>query len=102
MRRNITAMPTSFDCERRDAAVPRDCQLMGFALADYASLVTEGAYLATERNNMSEQMMGVVRHVLTAVGAVLGYTGFVDDATWTTVMGSLMVMIPMVWSWMAK
>lgn len=72
---------------------------MGLSPADLA-LVAEGAN--QKENGMDEKKMGVVRHVLTAVGAVAAYMGWTDDATWATIMGSLMVMVPMVWSWMAK
>jgi hypothetical protein len=51
---------------------------------------------------MDEKVMGVVRHVLTAVGAVVTYMGWTDDATWVTVMGSLMTMLPFMWSWISK
>lgn len=46
--------------------------------------------------------MGMVRHVLTAVGAVAVYMGVTDDATWLTVSGALATFIPFVWSWVAK
>jgi hypothetical protein len=85
-----------FDCER---PAPSLC-LMGLSEAELSTLAREGLYL--KERTMDEKMMGVVRHVLTAVGAVAVYFGFTDDATWVTVMGSLMVMVPMVWSWMSK
>lgn len=88
-----------FDCERATVAVPREANLMGLSPADLA-LVAEGAN--QKERTMDEKKMGVVRHVLTAVGAVAAYMGWTDDATWATIMGSLMVMVPMVWSWMAK
>ena len=45
---------------------------------------------------------GVIRHVLTAVGAVMVTLGVMDEATWMKVMGAVTTLIPMVWSWMAK
>ena len=51
---------------------------------------------------MDEKLMGVVRHVLTAVGAVLVYVGYTDEGTWTTTMGGIMMVVPVVWSWMSK
>jgi hypothetical protein len=86
-----------FDCER---PTPPLC-LMGLSEAELSALAREGIQLK-ETGMMDERMMGVVRHVLTAVGAVAVYFGWTDDATWVTVMGSLMVMVPMVWSWMSK
>ena len=84
-------------CEARRPAVPH----MGFAAGDFAALATEGAYQRMEKK-MDEKLMGVVRHVLTAVGAVIVYVGYTDEATWTTTMGALMTMVPFIWSWMSK
>lgn len=93
-------MKKLLDSAHDAAGVPRDCQFMGLAASEMGRLASEAAYL-TERN-MDEKKLGVIRHVLTAAGAVMVYMGWTDDATWTTVMGSLMVMVPMVWSWMSK
>lgn len=83
--------------------MPRESNTLGFGPADYAALVTEGSYhLARKINMMNEKVLGVVRHVLTAVGAVVVYVGWTDDATWVTVMGSIMTMVPFVWSWVSK
>jgi hypothetical protein len=90
-----------YKCERAAAAVPKECQLMGFAMADFASLAAEGAYQLTEKK-MDEKMMGVVRHILTAVGALFVYAGYTDDATWVMVSGSMATMIGFAWSWMSK
>ena len=46
--------------------------------------------------------MGVVRHVLTAIGAVFVYAGYTDDATWVMVSGALATMVSFAWSWMSK
>ena len=87
-------------CERLTVAVPRDLPLEGLAPADLA-LVSEGD--ETEKlKMMDDKMMGVVRHILTAVGAVFVYTGYTDDATWVMVSGSLATMIGFAWSWMSK
>jgi hypothetical protein len=51
---------------------------------------------------MDDKMMGVVRHMLTALGALFVYAGYTDDATWTMVAGSMATMIGFAWSWMSK
>jgi hypothetical protein len=90
-----------FDSERDAAGVPRDCQHMGFSATEMGRLASEGAYQLKE-NKMDEKLMGVIRHVLTAVGAMLVYAGYTDDATWVTTMGAIMTMVPFMWSWMSK
>lgn len=72
----------------------------GLSLAELEALAAEGRIL--KENEMDEKLMGVVRHVLTAVGAVVVYLGYTDDATWVTTMGAIMTMVPFVWSWMSK
>jgi hypothetical protein len=90
-----------FRCERRRAAVPHECCLMGLSTGELGRLATEGAYSLKERK-MDEKMMGVVRHILTAVGALFVYAGYTDDATWSMVAGSMATMIGFAWSWMSK
>jgi hypothetical protein len=65
------------------------------------ALATKGATNLTERT-MDDKMMGVVRHMLTALGALFVYAGYTDDATWTMVAGSMATMIGFAWSWMSK
>lgn len=93
---------TEMNCEHRRAAVPRDLPLDGLAPADFARLATEGAYQLTEKKMMGDREMGVVRHILTALGGVLVYMGYTDEGTWTMVAGSLATMVGFIWSWMAK
>lgn len=92
-------MPNKFDCERLTVAVPRDLPLDGLSPADLA-LVSEG--FQSKEKVMDEKLMGVVRHMLTAFGAMFVYVGYTDDATWVMVSGSLATMIGFVWSWMVK
>ena len=92
----------TMNCERRRAAVPRDLPLDGLAPADLARLATEGAYQLTEKKMLGDKEMGVVRHILTAVGGVFVYMGYTDDATWVMVSGSIATMIGFMWSWMSK
>lgn len=73
---------------------------MGLSEAELSALAREGLQLT--ETNMDEKLLGVVRHVLTAVGAVVVYLGYTDDATWVTTMGAIMTMVPFVWSWMSK
>jgi hypothetical protein len=73
---------------------------MGLSEAELSALAREGIQL--KENTMDEKMMGVVRHVLTAAGAVVVYMGLVDDATWLSVSGSIATLVGFVWSWVAK
>lgn len=75
---------------------------MGFSALEMGRLASEGAYQLTERRMMDDKMMGVVRHVLTAVGAWLVYMGYTDDGTWTMVAGAMATMFSFAWSWMSK
>jgi hypothetical protein len=88
------------NCERPSAAVPRELPLDGLSPADLAQLGVGDFNM--ERNTMTEQWMGVVRHVLTAVGAVMVAMGYMDDTMWTTIMGAMMTLVPFVWSWKSK
>ncbi len=90
------------NCERRRAAVPRDLPLDGLSAGEISRLATEGAYQLTEKKMLGDKEMGVVRHILTAIGGVLVYMGYTDDATWTMVAGSMATMVGFMWSWMSK
>ena len=45
-----------------------------------------------------DQVLGIIRHVLTAAGAVLAVKGYTDEATATGIVGSLMAAIGGIWS----
>jgi hypothetical protein len=93
-------MPKS-KCERVAPLSP-EYQHMGLTGSELmGALATEGAIKLMEKK-MDEKMMGVVRHILTAVGALFVYAGYTDDATWSMVAGSMATMIGFAWSWMAK
>ena len=77
----------------------RRLPLDGLAASELTALTSEGIKM---EKTMDEKMMGVVRHVLTAVGAVFVYVGYTDDATWVMVSGSLATMIGFAWSWLSK
>jgi hypothetical protein len=88
-----------YECERPSAAVPRDLPLEGLSLVDLA-LLGEGDF-TTERT-MDEKWMGFIRHALGTVGMYLVMTNMTTDAMWTQVTGAVMVLVPFVWSWLAK
>jgi hypothetical protein len=90
-----------FKCERVAPLSP-EYQHMGLTGSELlGALATEGATNLMEKK-MDEKMMGVLRHILTAVGAVFVYNGYTDDATWVMVSGSIATMLGFAWSWMAK
>ena len=49
-----------------------------------------------------EQVLGIVRHILTALGGVLVTKGVVDEGTMTTAVGALATLAGVVWSFIAK
>lgn len=65
------------------------------------ALATEGLPIEG-KTTMDEKWMGFWRHAMNTVGAlVMGY-GLMDEATWITVSGAILTLIPYVWSWAAK
>ena len=49
-----------------------------------------------------EQVWGVVRTVLAAVGGYFAMKGYIDEATINTVLGGVGVAFVAVWSWKSK
>lgn len=47
---------------------------------------------------VKEQILGIVRHVLTAVGAILVVKGYIDEGTVTLVIGALLTATGGIWS----
>lgn len=47
-------------------------------------------------------ILGLVRHVLTAVGGILVAKGFIDETTLTQVVGAVITIGGAVWSVLAK
>jgi hypothetical protein len=90
-----------FRCEPGDRPLSGDHVEAWSGAGEYWALVTEACYKKSERK-MDDKQMGVLRHILTAVGAVMVYMGYTDDATWVMVSGSMATMIGFAWSWMAK
>jgi hypothetical protein len=51
---------------------------------------------------MKDQILGLVRHILTFGGGFVVAKGLVDEATLTEVVGALMTVIGSVWSVASK
>ncbi len=49
-----------------------------------------------------EQIYGLVRHGLTAVGGVLVTLGYIDEDIIPEVVGAVMTLVGIVWSYQAK
>ncbi len=49
-----------------------------------------------------EQVLGLVRHALTIVGAVLVASNSLTDATWTVITGSALAIASTIWSLYVK
>lgn len=49
-----------------------------------------------------EQVSGVIRHVLSAVGGILIAKGLLSDGTWTELTGAGMALFSVIWSIVAK
>jgi hypothetical protein len=45
-----------------------------------------------------EQILGIIRHVLTAIGAILVIKGYSDEATMTMIVGTVMASLSGIWS----
>lgn len=45
-----------------------------------------------------EQLLGIIRHILTAVGVVLVYKGLLDDGTVLTIIGAITSAASGIWS----
>lgn len=49
-----------------------------------------------------EQLLGIVRHALTAIGAILITNGIVGDTTWMTITGAITGIVSIIWSVKSK
>ena len=45
-----------------------------------------------------EQVLGIVRHVLTTVGGILIANGLIDDGSLTEIIGSVITLVGVIWS----
>lgn len=73
----------------------------GLTASELTALATEGAVI-TGNSKMDDKWLGFVRHVLNSVGAFAMAYGVMDEATWATIMGAMMTLVPFVWSWVSK
>ena len=48
-----------------------------------------------------DKAMGFVRHVMTALGPIVAYLGWVDEATWAMAVGPVLTVAGFLWSWLA-
>ena len=65
--------------------------------------VPKGTYCLTKIKNMNkEQVLGLLRHVLTFVGGAIIAKGLVDEAQTTELIGDVMALVGTVWSILAK
>jgi hypothetical protein len=53
-------------------------------------------------NFTREQVLGIVRHVLTFAGGIVVAKGIADEATVTEVIGGVITLIGAIWSIVAK
>jgi hypothetical protein len=51
---------------------------------------------------MSDQIQGLIRHLLTAAGGALVASGYVTSDQWTTVAGALTILAGVAWSIISK
>lgn len=49
-----------------------------------------------------EQTLGIIRHTLTAIGAILMFKGQTDASTWTIITGSVVGIAAVIWSVTSK
>jgi hypothetical protein len=49
-----------------------------------------------------EQVLGIARHTLSAIGAILLFKGKVDVSTWDIIAGSLLSVTAIIWSVTSK
>jgi len=49
-----------------------------------------------------EQITGVVRHLLTAVGGILIAKGLIADVAWTEITGASLTLFGVIWSVVSK
>lgn len=54
------------------------------------------------KNLTKEQVLGIVRHILTFAGGIVLSHGLVDQATADTIIGSTITLIGAIWSVVSK
>jgi len=51
---------------------------------------------------LSDHVLGLTRHILTIAGGYLVSKGVTDEATMTMIVGGLVSLVGVVWSWRSK
>lgn len=51
---------------------------------------------------MNDQFSGVVRHILTIGAGVLIQRGYLDESSAEAIIGGVLAIVGVVWSWRAK
>jgi hypothetical protein len=54
------------------------------------------------KNMTQEQIFGVVRHGLSAIGGILIAKGLLDEGSWTELTGAAMTLVGVIWSIVSK
>ena len=49
-----------------------------------------------------EQILGVIRHVFTAVGGIVITQGYISDGLYTELSGAVLTLVGVIWSIVAK
>ena len=49
-----------------------------------------------------EQLLGLIRHILTIIGTTLITKGSIDESSWTLITGSTLSLAAILWSVFAK
>ena len=49
-----------------------------------------------------EQVLGIVRHALTTIGGILIANGLIDNGSVTEIAGSVITLVGVIWSVVAK
>jgi hypothetical protein len=61
-----------------------------------------GVTISTGGKNMNDQFSGVVRHVLTIAAGVLIQRGVLDESSAEAIVGGVIAIIGVAWSWRSK
>lgn len=50
----------------------------------------------------SEQLAGIIRHILTTLGGGLATKGLIDEAALSAIAGGIAALVGVAWSWWSK
>lgn len=79
--------------------MPRDLPTDGLSLADLAQLGMGESIM--ERTEMDQKLREVMTSILAAVGAVVVYGGFMNEAMWAEFAGGAAMVMSFMWTWLA-